>query len=368
MQNSNAKTAWVAYCTEELALLTPLIARHGFTLGSVQPHLKGERYLMNAVTTASGQKLILLGTNAAGTKVIIKASREKNGIREINHERTCREILTRIDFARDVFHTPREVAYIQEEGFTVSINEFIEQPSPFLARPLAEQFAFALTAFKAQEGAHATTYKHYRLVSNTFGVRDADTYLNTFASFKKNITLKFPHETKIIDTLCTAFEVLTAKENVIEQYCGFLTHTDFVPHNFRINNDTMYLLDHSSLTFGNKYEGWARFINFMALHNPSLQKALEQYVRDNRTREEQDALRIMRIYRLGEIIWYYVRSLEQSDDSLLELNTSRIYFWRDVLACVLNREEVPEKIILAYTQKRDLLRSEEEKERQQGLH
>ncbi len=368
MQNDNAKVEWEKYCNDELAIIVPVLMRRGYILDTVQPHLKGERYLMNAVTTMSGRKLILLGKDTNQKRVVIKASREKNGIREINHERTCRRVLANVDFARDVFHTPRELDYIQEDGRVISVQEFIEQERPFLERSTEEQFGFALASFKAQEGAHATTYKHRALIGTTFGIRNADTYLNSFVSFKSNIAHTFQHETGIIEQLNTAFETLTAGQNTIEQYCGFLTHTDFVPHNFRIANNTIFLLDHSSLTFGNKYEGWARFINFMTLYNPVLQKALEGYVRANRTKEEVDSLRLMRIYRLGEIIWYYVKTLEKSSDALLLLNTSRIYFWRDVLTCVLAREEVPHTIIEAYAKKRDSLRSDDEKQRQQGLH
>ncbi len=368
MQKNNDKTTWESYCHDELIVIAPILNRHGYVLDEMQPHLQGERYLMNAITTTSGKKLILLGKDPSEKRVVIKVSREKHGIDEIKHEKMCRTILTKIDFARDVFNTPREVAYIEEGGYVIRIQEFIEQTCAFLERPLRDQFSFALSAFKGQEGAHATTYKHHAFIANVFGVRTGDTYLNSFAKFKTNIALTFPHEMNITTTLNTAFEILTAGEKTTDQYCGFLTHTDFVPHNIRIMNDTIYLLDHSSITFGNKYEGWARFINFMTLYNPPLQHALEQYVRDNRTKEESDSLRLMRIYRLGEIIWYYVRTLEKSSDSLFELNTTRIYFWNTVLSLVLKREEVSQSIIDAYKAKRDSLRSDEEKERQINLH
>lgn len=364
----NAKQQWEEYCTTELSRITPILHTHGFTLEMTQPHLLGERYLMNAVTTTSGKKLILLGRDTAQNRVVIKVSNTENGIREINHERECRDILERIDFARDIFHTPEDVAYIVEGGYVVSVQKYIAQTCSFLERPIAEQFAFALAAFKGQEGAHATTYKHRALIESTFGLRTARSYLETFASFKDNVTNVFGHDADVSETLSKAYETLKDEQQTIEQYCGFLTHTDFVPHNFRITGTTMYLLDHSSLTFGNKYEGWARFINFMALYNPPLQKALEQYIRDNRTHEEADALRLMRIYRLGEIIWYYVRTLEKSADTLHTLNTERIHFWKQVLQCVLQHTDVHEAVRNSYTTKRDALRSSDEKQRQVDLH
>ena len=76
----------------------------------------------------------------------------------------------------------------------------------------------------------------------------------------------------------------------------------------------------------------------------------------------------MRVYRLGEIIWYYTNTLEKSSDSLLALNTARIDFWADVLRFTLKRESVPQGVVQAYQKTRDSLRSEDEKKRQKGLH
>lgn len=369
MKNTtDPKASWETYCTQELALLNPILLKHGFSLYDDQPHLKGERYLMNAVTTTSGKKLILLGHDSAGTNVVIKATRERAGIKELMHERTCREVLKEIDFAGEVFYTPEEIAFFDEAEFTISIQRFIEQTQSFIERPLEEQFMLALRAFKGQESAHATTFKHRRLIRDTYGIRDSKTYLNSFRTFEKNILKALPEEKEIHALLKNAQEILDANRLLIEQYTGFLTHTDFVPHNIRIRGDTMFLLDHSSLTFGNKYEGWARFINFMTLYNPPLQKALEQYVRDNRTPEESFALRMMRIYRLGELMWYYARTCNASTGNLHTLNTARVYFWTNVLQYVLKAEEVPEAIIENYKQLRDSLRSDDEKERQRGLH
>ena len=364
----NNKETWSHYCRGELAHVTQLLQRHGYTLDVVQPHIIGERFLMQAVTTISGFKLILLGTNNRDEHVVIKASRDKNGIREINHERMCRNILTKIDFARDVFHSPKEIAYITDGKYVVGIQEFIDQKCTFLERPLIAQFDLALRAFKGQEGAHATTFKHRQLIQGVFGIRSAREYLHNLHTFQKNIenaSEKFDEVSQLLRSLET---YMTTHAEIIEQYCGFLTHTDFVPHNIRIKNDTIYLLDHSSLTFGNKYEGWARFINFMTLYNPPLQKALEQYIRDNRTPEESESLHLMRMYRLGEILWYYVGTLSKSSDDLHTLNVIRIHFWKDVLAHVLKRKEVPTEIIEQYKTMRDTLRTEDEKSRQKNLH
>lgn len=368
MTTPDPKTTWETYCTEELARLAPVLTARGYSLDSEQKHMQGERYLMHAVTTTSGRKLILSGTASDGKRVIIKATRDGAGKKEIEHERMCRAFLQEIDFAGEVFHTPEEIGFIETEGFTITIQRFIPQACSFLERPIAEQFALALRAFKGQESAHATTAKHRRAVTKIYGMRDGALYLETFASFYEKIAMSLGDTHPVCDTFSHAREVLTEHTTTIEQYCGFLTHTDFVPHNIRIQNDTIYLLDFSSLTFGNKYEGWARFINFMALYNPPLQKALEQYVRDNRSPEESVSLRMMRVYRLGEILWYYVRATEQSTGDLHSLNTARIVFWHTILQHVLNKTEVPPSVIETYTCARDSLRSADEKKRQIGLH
>ena len=367
-QQNDSKKIWEEYCENEIAQIRPILTQHGYTLDDVQPHISGERYLMQAVTTASGKKLILLGKDRDGGKVVIKATNDPAGIQEILHERSCRDLLKKIDFAGDVFHTPEELALLTENGYTISIQRFIDQECSFLERPLETQFDLVLKAFKSQESAHATTWQHRAHIHDTFSIRDVDTYLHTFSTFKANIKIALPKNTALHTLLDDAEALLRENSTIIEQYSGFLTHTDFVPHNIRISGSTIYLLDHSSLTFGNKYEGWARFLNFMTLYNPPLERALIQYVKDNRTPEESVSLRMMRIYRLGEIIWYYVRTLDSSSDDLLTLNTERIHFWTEILSYTQRGIAVPESVVENYKAKRDSLRSADEKQRQKGLH
>lgn len=353
MPNKTEEQYWEEYRERELAALLPILTSLGYTLDTEQPHLYGERYLMHAVTTASGKKLILLGKRGGGKRVVIKATRDPAGTRELLHERTCRAVLQKINFAYDVFFSPEEMLFGEHGGYTISIQAFIEQKQQFIERPIEEQFLLALKAFKAQESAHAATYRHIRLIENTFGTMDAEAYLTKFEQFGGSPEAK---------------EFLKAKKETIEQYCGFLTHTDFVPHNFRVVDGDMYLLDYSSLRFGNKYEGWARFLNFMTLYNPPLERALVQYVRDNRAEEELLSLKCMRVYRLGEIIWYYKNAASKSQGDLRTLNEKRVDFWSEVLTSVLRDKELPEQTRTAYIAARDTLRSAEEKQRQVGLH
>ena len=366
---TNEKELWETYKTRELSILTPILLNLGFELESDQPHLIGERYLMHAVTTKSGKKLILLGKRISdGKRVIIKATRDIYGIREIEHERLCRRLLQEIKFAYKTFLSPEELLFTKKDSFVISIQTFIEQESTFLNRPLPQQFSLALKAFKAQEAAHAATYEHARRIAKTFGAMDAEKYLSTFSEFVANILSTTSGKPDLENALREAQTRLEENKNTIQQYAHFLTHTDFVPHNFRIVGEDIYLLDYSSLRFGNKYEGWARFLNFMTLYNPDLEKALVTYVRENRTHEESESLKLMRLYRLGEIIWYYTRALEKSTDELLVLNKARAEFWTEVLKAQLKDIPLDEKILTAYKIARDALRSDDEKKRQKDLH
>lgn len=368
MKNKNTAESWEEYKKAELENLSRALKELGYTLEKKQPHISGERFLSEAVTTLNGRKLVLLGRGKNGEKVVIKAASDKNGAREIERERKCREVLKEIKFAYQTFFTPAEILLTKKDGYTISIQTFVEQEKSFLERPTSEQFALALKAFKGQESAHATTYQHHRLVKKSFGSINANGYIKVFNHFKKNITDSFPTDKKLTEALEKAKKILEENKETIEQYSGFLTHVDFVPHNIRIVGGNIYLLDHSSLRFGNKYEGWARFLNFMTLYNPPLESALTEYVKNNRTEEESLSLKLMRIYRLGEIICYYTDTIDKISGNLRALNLKRIEFWTNVLEALLENKTVPKEIIEKYKSDRDSLRSEEEKERQIGLH
>lgn len=369
MSESSAQKEWRSWCADELDAIRPLLAKLGYTLDEEQKHIGGERFLMQAVTTASGKKLILTGTRTRDdTHVIIKATSDPAGAREIEHERESRQTLHAINFAYQTFFSPKEYLFTRRGDFLIAIYEYIEQECPFLERPTPEQFSYALTAFKAQESAHATTYSHIRTITRVFESADAARYRALYEEFSKNIHEHLPEEHDVAAHLAEGRDFLAQNTETIERYGSFLTHTDFVPHNFRIRDGKIYLLDHSSLRFGNKYEGWARFVNFMTLYNPELAEALLQYVRDNRTPEEYLALRLMRVYRLSEIIWYYTQTLEKTTGDLHTLNQKRIDLWSTVLKSVLADQPLDEAYRQEYIQMRDQLRSPEEKKRQENLH
>ena len=166
----------------------------------------------------------------------------------------------------------------------------------FVGHTIEEQFFIALSAFEAQESFHATTYEHLRTVKEIFPVLSSVEYLKDFNRLKESISQKYPDES-LITTLQTAEKFL--KENVItiDRYANYLTHTDFVPHNFRLVEHTLYMLDcvpnYATIHFGNKYEGWARFLNYMLIHSTELERILTKYVRDNRGEDEYLSLRLM---------------------------------------------------------------------------
>lgn len=364
--NGDNRHHWETYAAREIKAVAPLLLGHGYTLDDEQPHVAGERYVMRAVTTTSGKKLVLIGRHIkTNDRVIIKISSDAEGRKELEHERRAKELLNRLRFAYDVFFTPRELLFVREDVYTIAIYEFIEQERPFLERTLEEQFTFALWAFKAQEGAHATANRHQRLIRGVFETYASATYRARFNEFQTTTLAFSPSAAPLLDEVGA---LLGENEEIVDRYGKFLVHTDFVPHNFRIKSGAFYLLDFSSLRFGNKYEGWARFLNFMALYNPALEQALTKYVARNRSTGEQESLHVMRLYRLTELVAFYVSTLSRAEGSLKELNTARIYFWLAVLEATLNHTPLPDKVREEYKKLRDSLRSDEEKQRQKDLH
>ncbi|MEK7604861.1 MAG: hypothetical protein AAB442_03655 [Patescibacteria group bacterium] len=363
--------AWETYQRHELARATPVLARLGFVLDVEQPHLLGERFLMAGERDVGGggYKLVLLGSRAHdGRRVVIKASSERNGIREIETERRARETVRSLPFAYQTITVPTELLFTVLDGYRIFITDCIEQERTFISRPLPEQFALALRALKAQESIHATTSAHAREVEQIFGSFAAPDYLRSFETFVTNVRRHGLEQDALAQTLERARAELATHRETIEQYCGFLTHADFVPHNIRVNDGHVFLLDAASLHFGNKYESWGRFTNFMLLYNRPLEAALIQYVSDNRTPEEVLSLRLMRIYKLGKLLEYHVGAAAAASGDVAELSRTRVTFWLAVLESLLDDKPLDDAVIVRYQRDRDLLRSEEEKKRQAALH
>ncbi|PLX24913.1 hypothetical protein C0580_03760 [Candidatus Parcubacteria bacterium] len=354
---------WQEYKDKELKKLGPIFDKLGFALDREQVHIGGERYV------SGDKKLVLLGKRINDNKkVVIKVSSDREMIAEIKAEYNGRKILEKINFAYYIFLYPEEILFVETEGYTIFVTEFIEQNKRFIDRPLKEQFFLALKSFEAQEAIQATTYEHAGLIKEHFGFFDAHNYLQKFDKYSRDILTVSENETKLNELLSQARKFLVGNKKIIDLYSGFLVHWDFVPHNLRIADNEIYLLDHSSLRFGNKYESWARFINFMALYNPELESVLLGYVKQNRGEKELLSLRLMRVFRLSELIWYYTKSLEIASGDLLELNKKRIDLWTNVLSAVLSEKQVSFDILEQYRHSRDSLRDREEKKRQEILH
>lgn len=354
---------WQDFCKAELEILQPLLARLGFALDEQQIHLGGERSVI------SGKKLVLLGYRISDHKpIVIKASTHPDGRKEMEQRHAARVLLDDIKFAYNVFLSPEELVWHDENGCLVSITAFIDQPITFLERPLKEQFFLAMKAFETQESAHATTYEHQKMIRGSFRVYTSDTYLSMLEAYRETILSHFQQRTDLQALLDHVFDTLCSQKSRIEQYCGFLTHTDFVPHNIRVINRDIYLLDHYAIRFANKYEGWARFLNFMLLYHRELEQALLMYVKENRAPEEYETLHLMRLFRLTELVAYYVKRLEKTGGNLHLLDEARVEFWIDALQAQVEHRLLPQTRITEYQQLRDNLRSNEEKRRQERLH
>lgn len=334
----------------------------GFSLLKDQPHISGERFLM------ARYKQVLIGRrDSDNLKVIIKASNNLIGKKDIESERKARELLESTVFTSHTLLLPQEIYFGTTGGYMIWIMEFIEQEKVFVKHSLKEQFFLILKAFEIQERFHATTYEHIEKVKKIFPVFYGKDYIEEFGKFHKYFRDKYPNK-DIENTFQKAGKILQERKREIDEYCDYLTHTDFVPHNFRIRDDETYMLDCTpekrTVHFGNKYEGWARFINYMTIHNPVLNKLLFQYIKDNQREEEYLNLRLMRIYKLGFILKFYAESLEKTGGDLRVLTLERIAFWHEILKYVLDDKEVPDEFVEEYKNKRDTLRSEDEKKRQ----
>jgi len=367
---SSEREAWETYREEELRRITPIIANLGYTLDAAQVHLGGERFLMAGARDVGGGglKLVLTGRETATNKrVIIKASNDPEGIAEIERERECREVLHSLKFASRVFRTPEELLYTRQGEYVISVTAYIEQEQAFIEHDLDEQFFLALRALETQESVHATTYSHAQVIKKTFGMVGAQDYLDAFDSFEERATRGDPDDTSLAETFGRGHAFLHAHKTVIERYCGFLTHADFVPNNLRVAGRDLFLLDYASIHFGNKYESWARFLNFMIHHNPELERTLAEYVRNNRTEEEYLSLRLMRIYKIGYLLAFHAEALGKTSGNLHELTRHRINLWTHAMDAVLKDKPVPKEIIDSYMGGLERLRSDDEKARQKEI-
>lgn len=330
--------------------------QHGVLLDTEQLHIGGERAVM------SPHKYVLTGhTVNDNTRVVFKCAKHKSGVAEMKAEHTIRNGLADMPFAEQDLLLPKELFFGLTDGSTISITEFIEQTKVMFDYSLAEQFFMVLQGLEAQESFHATTREHRNQVTGLFPTFSPQKYIQTFKEFSHNVTTEIPNLTELLSEAKLALETNT---NILNTFDGYLMHSDFVPHNFRIKKKQLVLLDSSSFHFGNKYESWARLINFMEIHNPKLVPLLLNYIRNDRGENEYKDLQLMRIYKIGFLLNFYVNSLAKTDGNFHELTKVRITFWTATLKAVLSDTPVNMKDHITYVTSRDRLRTNTEKKRQ----
>jgi hypothetical protein len=186
--------------------------------------------------------------------------------------------------------------------------------------------------------------------------------------YKNEVAHLIPENESVQKVFASSLETLEHEKSLLDLYSNFLTHWDFVPHNIRIHNRDMYLLDHTAIRFGNKYEGWARFMNFMTLYNAPLERILDTYVQENRSADEHRALELMRLYRLCELVWFYAKKRTASEGNLRTLTDARITLWFKSIEAQLQGATLETSVLETYKRTRDDLRDADEKRRQSTLH
>lgn len=370
MNALESKATWEKYRDTELNAVRPILATLGYAIDDQQVHISGERYLMAGARDVGGggKKLVLTGEHIPDHKrVIIKVSSSIAGIAEIERERNTRTTLHKLEFALRTFYSPEEMLFEMHGPYRIYITAYVEEARSFFEHSLDEQFFLALRALETQEGVHATTERHAASVRKSFGMMHAEEYIASYKQFAEEARIANPNDAVMAAELARGEKFLEAHRTIVARYCGFLTHADFVPNNMRVSGNEIFLLDYASMHIGNKYESWARFINFMIHHNAKLEELLVRYVRENRGTEEFLSLRLMRVFKLAFLLRYHTQALHQSVGDLHKLIEQRIIFWTAALTAVLDDKPVPQEIIDTYVGHMEALRSEEEKARQRQM-
>jgi hypothetical protein len=349
---------WHERLEREIARVREKISSLGYLLEDDQPHVKGERFLLGGST-----KVVLHAIDKNGVRVVVKASTSPEGVLEIKQEKRVRDMLGRLSFAADTFKVPQEIHYDEDGAGVLFLTEYIEQKEVFAERSLEERFFMALRALEAQEAFHATTYEHLREVKEHFPLFDANAYISSTRGFARDLE-SVPG---ILPLLHDVAAMLDTNRTRIERYGNYLSHSDFVPHNIRVQGRTIWLLDYTSIHFGNKYESWARLINYMLIHDTELAEALLSYVRSDRGEDEAEALRLMRAYKAAFLTAFYARSLRKTDGNYRALTELRVALWMGITRKLLDGAPFPEADAERYIRERDTLRSDEEKARQRGF-
>lgn len=326
------------------------------TLDKKQLNIGGERSIM------SPDKFVLTGIkNSTQAKVVLKCAKKPAGVKEMEQEHKVRSGLKGLPFAERELIMPEEIFYGRKGEYIVSVTAFIEQDKVFTDHTLQEQFFMSLYALECQESFHVTTREHHATIRNQFEIHSPDFYIAKAKRLADNVKQNWPESSQHIDK---AIDELSNNRKLLNSFNGYLIHSDFVPHNFRIKNRQLYLLDFVSFRLGNKYESWARFINFMEVHSPKLVPLLLDFVKRSRGEQEYKSLRLMRLYKIIFLLNYYANTLTKTEEDLRALTESRLTIWTHILESVLADTKVDEVKLENYYQERSNLRTDTEKERQ----
>jgi hypothetical protein len=335
--------------------LTELLRRHRLQLTPDQPHVGGERALL------SPGKLVLMATTESKESVVVKYSISPAGAKEIAQEAKVRRLFELLPFSTEQFLLPRILLHEARTADEFLVSEFISQPQILQDYPLTEQFFMSLHALENQESFHATTLEHHAYAREYFQTLSVSDYLETLQTMITVIAQQEPNLVSLLDAIKSAFREHT---NVLSTFDGYLVHADFVPHNFRIAHNQLYLLDYVSFRIANKYEAWARYVNFMEVHQPELARLLVSYLERDRNAYELQAFWLIRMYRAIFLLNYYCTVLPKTAGELQELTKLRITLWSKLLEHIFYKTAVSEELIDTYRTKRDSLRTETEKIRQ----
>lgn len=339
--------------------ITPLLLELGYSLKKEQPHISGERAFV------SRDKMVLLGTEtSSGRDVVIKCSNSEKIKQEITQEKRVRDRLAELDYEGTNILIPKEIYFGKKNNYLFFITEFIPQDKIYVAHSLKEQFFMILTVFESQETFHLTTYKHVGAIRGICEHFTEKEYCREFSHMLNDIKKTY-HDKSLEEVLTATEKFWNNNKNLIDMYGNHLIHTDFVPHNFRIHDRHVYILDYAAMQFGNKYETWARFLNYMTIHNPELEIKLLEYIRSHREKEDYESIRLMRLYKTIFILNYYINEiLPRAQGNVREITRVRIAFWTNVLRTILDDKPLLKEIRDEYIKARNALRSEVEKARQ----
>lgn len=362
MRASLTKEEWDKWKKEALVRVQEVLDMHDIVLDEVQNQLIGERYLM------SGKKLVLQGSNKHSLgKVIVKYSDDKHLINEISDERRRKKIIENIKFGYKSIYFPKELVWTLNNKYALLITEYIDQETVFVKYPIKEQFFYSLKALEAFEGVHSVVSKHDNELKSLSSPKSSEDYIRSFAEMKEDTEKQIPERKHTLEVLDDGLDFLKANQSLVQKYCDFLTHDDFVPHNMRILENDVVVLDHSSLVVGNKYESWARFLNFMIIYGRDLDNMLSEYVLTNRGEEEYTTLRLMRIYKVGFLINFYAKAINKTTGPLFNITDNRVKMWTKVMECLIQNVEIPIDLISQHHEILKNNRSEEEKIRHKEI-